>query len=326
MGGTGTQQRWRRWVVATSTVIALALVGEAALGTAGSATTRPSGATEPDPSTPTSTEPPSTLPTEPPSTPAPTDPPSTPAPTDPPSTPAPFSCVGVRTTPELPEGDPRRIAVSDRSVNRIVAVGTAKGPATKDLQRRLLELGFWLSSSDGVYGTTTKQAVMAYQKYVGLPPTSAVDQATADSLSCARFRAYSSVSQNWTLIEVDKSQQLLFIVQNGVTRSVLNTSTGSGRAYRERSKTNPKVWKTGVSITPSGWHKIYWQWPNGWKPGELGRIYRPKYIYGGVAIHGSSSIPAYPASHGCIRLSTAAMDMVWSLGWVQKGTSVWVHE
>jgi len=28
----------------------------------------------------------------------------------------------------------------------------------------------------------------------------------------------------------------------------------------------------------------------------------PNYIYGGVAIHGNPSVPAFPASHGCIRI------------------------
>jgi lipoprotein-anchoring transpeptidase ErfK/SrfK len=34
----------------------------------------------------------------------------------------------------------------------------------------------------------------------------------------------------------------------------------------------------------------------------MGLLYYPNYIYGGVAIHGSPSVPATPASHGCIRI------------------------
>jgi len=194
------------------------------------------------------------------------------------------------------------------------------------VQSRLRELGFWLSGIDGTFGTTTKQAVMAYQKYVGLPRTAVVDQATADSLSCARFRAFSSISQNWTLVEVDKGRQLMFLVNAGTTVSVLNTSTGNGKPYREKHQKKKGQWITGVAITPNGWHKIYYQWSNGWKPGDLGRIYRPKYVYGGVAIHGMTSVPAYPASHGCIRVSLPAMDMIWKTNWIVRGTSVWVHE
>ena len=31
-------------------------------------------------------------------------------------------------------------------------------------------------------------------------------------------------------------------------------------------------------------------------------MYNPLYIVGGIAIHGSLDVPAYPASHGCIRV------------------------
>ena len=31
-------------------------------------------------------------------------------------------------------------------------------------------------------------------------------------------------------------------------------------------------------------------------------MHNPLYIVGGIAIHGSEDVPAYPASHGCIRI------------------------
>ena len=38
-------------------------------------------------------------------------------------------------------------------------------------------------------------------------------------------------------------------------------------------------------------------------------LYRPAYFNNtGYAIHGSPSVPAYPASHGCIRITNPAMD------------------
>jgi len=35
------------------------------------------------------------------------------------------------------------------------------------------------------------------------------------------------------------------------------------------------------------------------------RIYYPNYFDEGWAIHGSGSVPNYPASHGCIRIPNA---------------------
>ncbi|NBT26542.1 MAG: murein L,D-transpeptidase, partial [Actinobacteria bacterium] len=77
--------------------------------------------------------------------------------------------------------------------------------------------------------------------------------------------------------------------------------------------------------TPEGTFAIDRERPDGWWNGDLGKIYRPKYFNGGVAIHGSTSVPAYPASHGCVRVSVAAMDMIWDKNLLPRGTTVVVH-
>ena len=58
----------------------------------------------------------------------------------------------------------------------------------------------------------------------------------------------------------------------------------------------------------------------------LGLLYRPKYFYGGVAIHGFTSVPSQPASHGCVRLTYPAMDMIWEKGHVPPSTTVLVYD
>ena len=52
------------------------------------------------------------------------------------------------------------------------------------------------------------------------------------------------------------------------------------------------------------------------------------FFTGGYAVHGTSHVKALgrPASHGCVRLSTQAMDFLWDSGLVPVGTPVWVHE
>ncbi len=42
----------------------------------------------------------------------------------------------------------------------------------------------------------------------------------------------------------------------------------------------------------------------------LGELYNPYYFLGGYAIHGSPSVPNYPASHGCIRVTNWDMDLL----------------
>jgi L,D-transpeptidase catalytic domain len=53
----------------------------------------------------------------------------------------------------------------------------------------------------------------------------------------------------------------------------------------------------------AGRFRIYWRY-NGWRAGPLGSIYRPKYFHAGYALHGMTSVPAYPASHGCVRMTS----------------------
>jgi peptidoglycan hydrolase-like protein with peptidoglycan-binding domain len=204
------------------------------------------------------------------------------------------------------------------------AVGTRDGAATVAIQDRLWQLGFWHSGSDGEYGHSTKQAVMAFQKYLGLPSSGEVDQATADYLTAFPERAH-GLADTGDLIEVDKVKQLLFVIRGGMTVLVLNTSTGNGLPYEEEDKNSPGELQTGVSITPDGLWKVNREREEGWWEGDLGEIYRPKYFRGGVAVHGSNSIPNYPASHGCVRVSVAAMDMIWALNLMPKGMTVWVH-
>ena len=64
---------------------------------------------------------------------------------------------------------------------------------------------------------------------------------------------------------------------------------------------------------------------NGWDRSPLGTLYRPQYFNGGIAVHGYTSVPSTPASHGCVRVSLPAMDNLWGVGGIQVGTSVLVY-
>lgn len=206
----------------------------------------------------------------------------------------------------------------------IAAIGTADGDEAARVQQRLLDLGFWLAVVDGDYGLTTKQAVMAFQKYHGLERSGAVDEITAAALSAPSQRVQARATEG-SLVEIDKDRQVLMLVKDGITVWALNVSSGSGQYYLEENQKKPGVYEQGRSVTPSGDYAVNRERPEGWWDGDLGQIYRPKYFNGGIAIHGSGSIPAYPASHGCVRVSTPAMDMIWDSGLVPKGTTVVVY-
>ena len=166
---------------------------------------------------------------------------------------------------------------------------------------------------------------MAFQKYLNLPATGSVDNDTATYLTAIDTKAHGQADTG-NLIEIDKGKQLLFVVVDGKTQWVFNTSTGTGNAYTAVDKKTPGGPPlTGVSITADGLWKVDRERPDGWWDGDLGRIYRPKYFYGGQAVHGSNDVPNYPASHGCVRVSTQAMDFIWDNNLMPLKTVVWVH-
>jgi peptidoglycan hydrolase-like protein with peptidoglycan-binding domain len=283
--------------------------------------------TDDDATTTTSSQPPTTVAptTVAPTTVAPTtDAPTTDGPTtDAPTTVAPTTVAPTTVAPTTTVA-PNVIAVE--MVNpALQAVGARSGGETARIQQRLFELGFWLSAADGDYGLTTRQAVMAFQKYMGFDADGKVDQLTADTLTLTTQRPMARANSG-TLVEVDKAKQLLYFVIDGSTHWILNTSTGNGEAYTEADKNTPGEMISGVSLTPSGLHQVNRQRPDGWWEGDLGKIYRPKYFVGGVAVHGSNSIPNYPASHGCVRVSVPAMDWIWDSGVMPMRSPVWVHD
>jgi hypothetical protein len=190
-----------------------------------------------------------------------------------------------------------------------------KGAAVLALQKRLVQLGFWLSGADGSYGDTTQQAVLAFQKAKGLERDGVAGPQTMKAIETGVAIAPRSTSGH--VLEVDKTRQLLLIVNNGKVADILNTSTGSGQAYQQGGQTY-------TALTPSGQFTIFRQ-VDADDPGPLGDLWRPKYFNGGIAIHGAPVVPGYPASHGCARLSNAAIDWIWSADLAPIGTNVWVY-
>ena len=62
---------------------------------------------------------------------------------------------------------------------------------------------------------------------------------------------------------------------------------------------------------------------DGMDESSLGKLWRPIYFTStGYAVHGSSSVPPWPASHGCVRVSNAAIDMVWAQGLMPVGSTI----
>jgi peptidoglycan hydrolase-like protein with peptidoglycan-binding domain len=190
-----------------------------------------------------------------------------------------------------------------------------KGAQIVALQDRLNTLGYWAGTANGTFGDQTQQAVYALQKSAGVDRDGVVGPQTQAALD--RGVRPTPRSTSGYVIEIDKKRQILVLVRDGTVSLIFNTSTGSMRNYERDGETY-------LANTPAGHFTVSRQ-IDGWREAPLGLLWRPKYFNGGIAIHGANSVPPYPASHGCARVSIAAMNFLWTTGKVPLRTSVWVY-
>jgi lipoprotein-anchoring transpeptidase ErfK/SrfK len=168
------------------------------------------------------------------------------------------------------------------------------------VQRKLTELKYYVGPIDGEAGLAMSSAVMAFQKVQGIGADGSIGEQTLAALKDpVQPSLRGSASSR---IEVDLTKQVLYFVEGGSLARILPVSSGSGADYTTSSG------GTATSLTPVGSYAIQRKIP-GTRVADLGELYDPMYFYEGWAIHGSNSVPAYPASHGCIRVTRA--DALW---------------
>ncbi|GAA4411933.1 hypothetical protein GCM10023168_33260 [Fodinibacter luteus] len=198
---------------------------------------------------------------------------------------------------------------------RTTLVRGDRGPEVLELQRRLTGLGYWLGTPDGSFGSLTQQAVWALQKAAGIRRDGVVGPRTRAALA-EGVRPRPTLSGDG--VEIDLERQLLLVVRGGSVRTVLNTSTGNREEYTTTSGTR------AIAVTPRGSFTVY-RAVDGPVTNSLGQLWRPRFFHRGYAVHGSPNIPPWPASHGCARLSNAAMNMIWATDLMPVGSRVLVR-
>jgi N-acetylmuramoyl-L-alanine amidase len=177
------------------------------------------------------------------------------------------------------------------------------GSAVSWLEQRLTDLSYRPGTIDGEFDARTRQALIAFQKWEGLKRDGVAGPEVWWRLLVAS-RPVPKMGVDGTWIEVDKKKQLLFYCVDGQVERTLAVSTGS-----------PAV---GIA-TPSGVFRIV-------RENTYERLrYKPLYLRRAtvLAIHGYKSVPTYPASHGCVRMTWADMDEFHALATV--GTAVYIY-
>lgn len=188
-----------------------------------------------------------------------------------------------------------------------------KGPKpgdTRGLQTALAALKFLPTKAiTGKYDDRTRQAVFAFQAYAGLGRDGIAGPATSAAFATAKIPTPKRGGSG-RHVEINRAKGLVYLVSNGKLVRAIHTSTGIGGDSTDLG-------------TPPGSFKIYRKEKNSWSvPYQVWLPYAA-YWNAGWALHGYSSVPAYPASHGCARLPLAEAPVVYNF--VRIGTRVYIE-
>jgi hypothetical protein len=168
----------------------------------------------------------------------------------------------------------------------------------REAEETLSRLGYWTGPVDGRLDEASRQALIAFQK---------ADWRKVDGRLSARElgvlrRARPIVPREVGTVphlEADLARQILFRVDaDGRISHALPISSGNGKLFHAPGF-------SAMAETPCGRFTVF-QKISGWRKSPLGEMHNPMYLVGGIAIHGSPSVPFRPASHGCIRIPMSA--------------------
>ena len=200
-------------------------------------------------------------------------------------------------------------------VDRTLRSGLS-GPDVTALQRRLAALHYDVGPITGSYGFDTVHAVTAFEKVQRMTRDGVVGTAVWKALASPKTpRLRHPVSG--PAVEVDLTRQVLYYAVNAKIVRILDASTGGGYYYTGSDGTTQRA------ITPTGHFSVRYKVDH-WVKSKLGVLWRPAYFNSsGYAIHGEPLVPAYPASHGCVRITMPAMNRMYAK--LVYGMSVWIY-
>ncbi|MFG2164527.1 L,D-transpeptidase family protein [Micromonospora chersina] len=180
----------------------------------------------------------------------------------------------------------------------------SRGAAVSALQARLTALRYDVGGVDGIFGPSTHHAVVAFQKVNGLVRDGIVGPRTRAALDRPVVPKPRYTHPGYS-IEADLTRQVLYLAKRGAVVRVLDASSGKAS-----------------TPTPTGDWTVQRRIDD-WRQSDLGLLWRPNYFHRGYAVHGATSVPTYPASHGCVRVPVRAMDRLWTT--IRVGTPVHVY-
>jgi hypothetical protein len=178
---------------------------------------------------------------------------------------------------------------------------------TADVQRCLVRLRYLPSGAvTGRLDYRTEQALMAFQAWTGLVRDGIDGQTTRDALETAHAPRPRREAASGHYAEVFRSLGVLLCVSDGTLVRVVHCSTG-----------RPSL------PTPAGRFSIFLKSLDWWSTAYGDWMPFASFFSAGDAIHGFPDVPAYPASHGCVRISMP--EAPWVYTFMGYGAAVFVY-
>jgi len=198
-------------------------------------------------------------------------------------------------TPELGAASGPKVKV--RVVEPRLAEGSG-GLLVPLLQRGLAKLRYAVSRS-GSFDAATGRAVMAFRKVNGMARSLDADRRVVERVLAGKGAFKPRHPDAGRHVEADISRQVLALIDGGEVVATYHTSTGAP-----------------ATPTIVGDFRVYRKTPGF---NSLGMLHS-SYFIRGYAIHGFIDVPAFNASHGCLRLPIP--DALRVFNWLRHGDRV----
>jgi L,D-transpeptidase catalytic domain len=195
--------------------------------------------------------------------------------------------LGAARTPKL-----RVTALSPRAHEGM------SGPIVRLLQRGLAGLRYAVPRNDA-YDAATSRAVMAYRKVNGMERRYDADRRVVERVLAGKGAFKPRHPKAGRHVEADISRQVLALIDGGRVVATYHTSSGAP-----------------ATPTIIGKFRVYRKDPG---TNALGMVHS-SYFIRGYAIHGYVDVPAFNASHGCLRVPIPDAWRIFS--WLRHGDRV----
>lgn len=197
----------------------------------------------------------------------------------------------------------------------------APSASVREAQTILTKLGIPIGPVDGVYGPQTGRGLCAFRYLSGESPS----RANVTSALLTKLRAYDAAysalskipapardGRDTYLVAHEHCQAMLYVADRRYRRvmAISTGATGFGTPNGSYS----------LGGTKRGWH-CSTSYPESCRTqtsgrfaaiSDFGNMYNRRFFRAsGYYVHGSTSVPTYPASHGCVRVTVSDSDWMY---------------